>query len=189
MARSKLKRFLGHLWEIAEIIIIALVTVYIIRTFIAQPFLVSGASMESTFIDGDYLLIDELTYYFREPARGEVVVFRYPLNPKSFFIKRIIGLPGETVQVFNDQIRITPAESGEPFILDEFYLDESTYTSGEQSTELAAGEYFVMGDNRSNSFDSRNWGALDKGEIVGLARLRVFPFTDFGVVRNPSFGN
>ncbi len=182
-----MKKFFASIWEIAEVVLIALVTVFVIRTFIIQPFLVSGASMSPTFADGNYLLIDEVTYDFREPARGEVVVFRYPGDKSSFFIKRVIGLPGEKVVVQNNTVTITPADDGQSFVLSEAYLLPQTRTTGEVSLTLAENEYFVMGDNRSNSFDSRNWGPLLKTNIIGVVRLRLYPFRDFGTVAKPSY--
>ena len=186
MPSSRLKHFLSSVWETAEVVIIALVTVFIIRSFIAQPFLVSGASMETTFQNGNYLLIDELTYYFRSPDRGEVVVFKYPGDPSEYFIKRIIGLPGETLTIGGNQITITPL-SGEVVTLDEPYLADTTRTFGEKTVTLGPDEYFVMGDNRSNSFDSRNWGPLNKKSIIGIARLRLFPISGLGVVHAPQY--
>jgi signal peptidase I len=186
MPSTPMKRFLTSAWETAEVVIIALVTVFVIRTFIAQPFLVSGASMEPTFHNGNYLLIDELTYRFREPQRGEVIIFRYPGDEKEFFIKRIIGLPHETLTIADNQITITTT-SGETINLAESYLTESTRTFGEKTVTIEEGEYFVMGDNRSNSFDSRNWGPLKEKEIVGIARLRLFPFSQISALRAPTY--
>lgn len=180
------KRFLASAWETAEVVIIALVTVFVIRSYVAQPFLVSGASMEQTFQNGNYLLIDEVTYRFREPQRGEVIVFRYPGDPHEYFIKRIIGLPGETLTIAENQITITPP-AAEPFTINEPYLAQSTKTFGEKTITLAADEYFVMGDNRANSFDSRNWGPLKKSAIVGVARLRLFPFNEVGSLSAPQY--
>ena len=181
-----LKNALLNAWEVAEVILISLATVFFIRTFIAQPFLVSGASMETTFKNGDYLLIDELTYRFREPERGEVIVFRYPGDEHSFFIKRIIGLPGETVRIQNNTIKVTPA-TGDPIIISEPYLSEQTKTLGDKNVTLGEGEYFVMGDNRGNSFDSRNWGPLTESHIVGLARVRVFPLNQLNLFQAPVY--
>ncbi|MDP3881247.1 MAG: signal peptidase I [bacterium] len=184
-----MKTFFANIWEIAEVVIIALVTVFFIRSFIAQPFLVSGASMEPTFDNGNYLLIDEATYYFRKPQRGEVTVFKYPGDPSSFFIKRIIALPGERVVIENGQVQIAPDSSAPLQAIDEDYIDSSVFTSGVADITLGENEYFVLGDNRSNSFDSRNWGALNEDDIVGLVRLKIFPFSEFGTIQAPSYAN
>lgn len=166
-----MKKFFLAVKEIAEVVLIALVTVVIIRHYVVQPFLVSGASMEPTFSDGNYLLIDEITYRFREPARGEVVVFRYPLDRKVYFIKRIIGLPGDQVAIKDGLVSV----NGQP--LDEPYLI-GVSTGGELDVQLSEQQYFVMGDNRSFSFDSRNWGAIDREDIIGIVRLRILPINE-----------
>lgn len=185
--RASLKTVLLNIWEVAEIVLISLATVFFIRSFIAQPFLVSGASMEPTFSNGNYLIIDEVTYRFREPERGEVVVFKYPGDERSFFIKRIIGLPGETVKIRNSVITIIGTDGETTTVIDEPYITETTKTLGDRITTLEAGEYFVLGDNRGNSFDSRNWGPLDRDHIIGIARLRVYPFADFNVFETPIY--
>ncbi|MDP3729340.1 MAG: signal peptidase I [bacterium] len=172
-----MKTFLLALWEVMEVVLIAVVTVFVIRTFLAQPFLVSGASMEPNFGSGNYLIIDEITYRFREPERGEVIVFRYPQNPSVFYIKRVIALPNEHITIQSGSVNIKD-ESGKEFELEEEYLNPVLRTSGSIFKTLGDDEYFVMGDNRNYSFDSRSWGALDKEYIVGLARLRLFPFTE-----------
>ena len=159
---------------------ISLVTVFIIRTFVAQPFLVSGASMEPNFQDGNYLIIDEVTYRFREPERGEVVVFRYPKDPSTYFIKRIIGLPGERAVVDNGAVKIYKGSK---------ILFEEGGTSGSADVTLGANQYFVLGDNRYNSFDSRSWGAVSKKYLVGIARVRVFPITELGIVNHEILKN
>lgn len=186
MPISPVKRFFASVWETGEVVIIALATVFIIRTFIAQPFLVSGASMETTFHDGNYLLIDEVTYYFREPVRGEVVVFKYPGDEDEYFIKRIIGLPGETLTIADSAITIS-RPGKDDITLNEPYIKEVMRTFGERRVTLGEDEYFVMGDNRANSFDSRNWGALHEREIVGIARLRLFPFSQAGTITTPTY--
>ena len=170
---SSLKKFWSSAWEVLEVVLISVVTVFIIRNFLAQPFLVSGASMEPNFSHGNYLIIDEVTYRFREPERGEVIVFRYPKDRSVYFIKRIIGLPGERVVVKNSAVNVY--QNGEKV------LTESG-TSG--STEITLGEnkYFVLGDNRYNSFDSRNWGPVEKKDIIGIARLRVLPLNEFELI-------
>lgn len=170
---SAFKKFWSAAWEILEVILISVVTVFIIRSFLAQPFLVSGASMEPNFSNGNYLIIDEVTYRFREPERGEVVVFRYPKDRSVFFIKRIIGLPGEHVQVKNS--KITVYKDGNVVLTE-------NGTSGAVDLTLGEGRYFVLGDNRYNSFDSRNWGPVDKKDIIGIARLKVFPLSEFTLI-------
>lgn len=137
-------------WQVFEFIKFALIAVVIvlpIRMWVAQPFIVSGESMDPTFKDGDYLIVDEISYSTREPKKGEVIIFRYPKDPSKYFIKRIIGLPGDKVEVAGAQVT------------------------------LKDGEYYVLGDNRDRSLDSRVWGAVPKKNIIGRAYLRLLPIT------------
>lgn len=178
------KFFLAFL-DVFENLLIAIVAVILIRTFVIQPFLVVGSSMEPNFQEGNYLLIDELTYYFREPKRGEVIVFKYPKNEKTFFIKRIIGLPGEKVIIENGKIKIiTP--KGEVLNLKEDYINVKMGLDYFEK-ELKEGEYFVMGDNRNFSYDSRSWGAVPKKDIIGLVRLRLWPISQVKAFNPPVY--
>ena len=162
--------------EIIRFSIIALIIVIPIRMFVAQPFIVSGASMEDTFQSGEYLIVDQLTYYFEKPERGDVVIFRYPRDPSKFFIKRVIGIPGDTVIIEGDQVTIRNDAHPEGYTLPEPYVSDMT-ASGNITEELGEREYFVMGDNRDASSDSRVWGVLQEDRIVGRALLRLFPPT------------
>ena len=180
-----MKRILASVWEIAELVFIAFVAVFIIRNFLVQPFLVSGASMAPTYAHGDYLLIDELTYRVRPPTRGEVIVFRYPKDESLFFIKRIIGLPGERVVLRGGELFLE--RDGELAALEEDYIPAGNRTPGSFDITLGAEEYLVLGDNRGNSFDSRTWGPVTRGEIVGIARLRLYPFDKVGVSGAPLY--
>lgn len=166
------------LMEIVRFSLIALLIVIPIRMFIAQPFIVSGASMEETFHSGEYLIVDQASYYFHAPARGDVVIFRYPRDPSKFFIKRVIGVPGDTITITGNDVRISNEENPDGFILDETYI--KSMEKGTTLTEqLSEGEYFVMGDNRDQSSDSRTWGILEEDKIVGRAFLRLFPPQSF----------
>lgn len=162
------------LLDIVRFSLIALIIVIPIRTFIAQPFIVSGASMENTFHTGEYLIVDQLSYELHKPKRGEVIVFRYPKDPSKFFIKRVIALPGETIIIEGSTVRISNPEYPNGFILDEPYI--KSMENGTELTEvLGEREYFVMGDNRDQSSDSRYWGVLQEERIIGRAFVRLFP--------------
>ncbi len=172
--------------ELVEIVVISLAIILPIRYFLIQPFYVKGASMEPTFDDHEYLIIDELSYRFRPAARQEVVVFRYPLDPRQYFIKRVIGLPGETVKVAGDHVTIINAEHPEGFVLDESaYLSSDVPTRGDRTITLAADEYFVLGDNRTASLDSRTFGPLSVTHIVGRVWIRGWPVDRVTVFRAP----
>src|SRR3990167_3549320 len=186
-----MRQFFTSALEVIEVALIALGAVFFIRSFLVQPFLVSGASMVPTFVNDDYLLVDELTYRLRSPARGEVVVFRYPKDESTYFIKRIIGLPGDRIEIKSGNVVVFDAASPAGTALDEEYLPPGTVTvprSGDASAfTLRASEYLVLGDNRSYSFDSRDWGVLAKHEIIGLVRLRLWPLSGFTVFAAPQY--
>lgn len=186
-------RSIGHFfWELVKAFLIAMAIIIPVRYYLVQPFFVRGASMEPMFDDGEYLVIDQLSYQFREPKRGEVIVFRYPLRPSQFFIKRIIGLPGERVRIASGQIIIGNATYPQGVILDESkYLLAGLRTGGQIDEQLAADEYFVLGDNRTASSDSRSWGGLARDLIIGRAWIRAFPFDriDIFAPDTPGFVN
>ncbi len=187
-----MRKFSVSVLEVLEVVGIALVAVFLIRKFLVQPFLVSGASMVPTFANGDYVLVDELSYYFRAPQRGEVIVFRYPNDESTYFIKRVIGLPGEHVTIRDGKVSALSADAQAGKTLAESYLPAGTITSPHQGgrTEfvLGAHQYFVLGDNRSYSFDSRDWGFVDSKEIMGAVRLRLWPIQGATVFAAPQYG-
>lgn len=155
----------------------------VVRLFIASPYVVSGASMEPNFHDWHYLIVDRVVYDIREPQRGEIVVFRYPPDPSRYLIKRVIGLPGETVVVNGSEVRIINTTHPDGFTLSEPYVSEEHRTYGDNvRLTLGADEYFVLGDNRRVSADSRLWGALPIKDVVGRVDLRLFPFNMIDVV-------
>jgi len=180
------KRAASETWELAKIVIGSLLIVLPIRLFIAQPFIVRGASMEPNFHEGQYLIIDEASYYLREPQRGEVVVFRYPQDTSQFFIKRVIGLPGEEVEIAGGKVKIINDEHPVGFVLEEKYLPKNIATTPDQQVFLGTEEYFVMGDNRVFSSDSRRWGTLEEKYLIGRALVRLWPLADIGVVKKPN---
>lgn len=175
-------RFFGEMWEIARVLLISLAIVIPIRYFIVQPFVVRGASMEPNFTDREYLVVDEASYYFRAPGRGEVIIFHYPRDTSQFFIKRIIGLPGETVTIQKGHILIANSRYPDGFTLEEPYLDAALKTYPDVRHALGGDEYFVLGDNRNASLDSRSWGVLPRNLIVGRAVLSAWPPAMFGRV-------
>jgi signal peptidase I len=143
------------------------------RLFVAQPFIVSGESMVPTFQNGQYLIVDELTYHFAAPKRGDVIIFRYPKDPSQFFIKRIVGLPGDIVHISDEGVSVTKAD-GSKVTLDESYVVNHG-NGGTRDYTVPAGDYFVMGDNRPESSDSRSWGFVPRGNFVGRAFVRLLP--------------
>lgn len=188
----------SFLWEVVKVFFWALVIIMPIRIFLFQPFFVQGASMDPNFADGDYLIINELGYKktnidfenfhfftvntFKELQRGDVAVFRYPKNPSQFFIKRVIGLPGEEVKIEGGKVIIINNKYPAGFQLDEKqYLPADLVTSGAVDSKLAEDEYFVMGDNRQYSHDSRAWGPLAKSFVTGKVLVRAWPISKAGI--------
>ncbi len=175
-----MKQFLLPFWEVIEVLAVALISFFLIKTLVVQPFIVNGPSMEPTFYSNQYVLVDEITYKFREPQRGEIVVFRNPRNESEFYIKRIIGLPGEVVTVTDNEVDINGKKLNESYITVKNGMMQKDFT-------LKTSEYFVMGDNRPQSFDSRGWGPLDKKEIIGMVRLRFLPFKNLTLFEDPNY--
>ncbi|MEY2640760.1 MAG: hypothetical protein RL150_153 [Candidatus Parcubacteria bacterium] len=173
---SKVTAFLRELITFA---VVALVIVVPIRLFIAQPFIVSGESMYPTFDSGEYLIVDQLSYKFNEPQRGDVIIFRYPDNPSKFFIKRIIALPGDTLELVGSNVYVTDP-SGARTKIEEPYV--TMHRDSLLNTTLKDTEYFVMGDNRLASLDSRTWGPLTRDYIVGRAFVRLLPVSRIDVL-------
>lgn len=181
-----MRKLIALIWEVVKIVIIAAIIVVPIRYFLFQPFFVRGQSMDPSFENGDYLIIDELSYRFRQPARGEVIVFKYPQNASQRFIKRIIGLPGETVEIKDGRI-IIYSQAGKQMLDESDYLPTDLKTSGEVKVTLGPNEYFVLGDNRNFSLDSRRFGSLPEENIIGRVIVRAWPFAALAKFEAPSY--
>lgn len=169
----------NYFTELLKLALVAAVIIIPIRLYVAQPFIVSGASMDPTFESGQYLIVDELSYRFEAPKRGEVIIFHYPKDPTQFFIKRIIGLPNEVVHINGSSVSVTTAD-GTKIKLDESYV-VNVGNGNSLEKKLGSGEYFVMGDNRPESSDSRTWGILPEKNIVGRAFLRLLPVEQLSI--------
>ena len=179
------KKYIPFAWEVLKIFIIASVIVLPIRYFLFQPFIVKGESMMPNFQQGDYLIVDEISYRFKSPERGDIIVFKYPKDTSQKFIKRIIGLPGETVEIKDGKVIIYKDQKS--FTLDEKYLSGPSETIGTLKLILLADEYFVLGDNREFSYDSRVWGSVQTKNIIGKVFLRVLPVTNLTKITLPSY--
>ena len=184
---SEKKSFGSGLWEVAKVVIVSLAIVLPIRYFVIQPFIVRGASMEPNFENREYLVIDEFSFYFRNPKRSEVIVFRYPRDPRQFFIKRVIGLPGETVGIHDGKVFIDGEELKESYIPENFGTQGAFFLQTGQEVTVPEGQFFVMGDNRNNSSDSRYWGFVPMKDIVGRAWFVYWPPSSVRTVMKPAF--
>lgn len=168
------QKALASFFELVHVVVISVAIIVPVRYFLIQPFYVKGASMEPNFHDHEYLIIDEISFRFREPKRGEIVVFRYPLDHRQFFIKRIIGLPGERIKVSAGRVIVYNNEHPQGQALDESsYL--SVYTRGDKDIQLGNSEYFLLGDNRDASLDSRVFGPVNESALIGRVWLRGWP--------------
>ncbi|PIR68670.1 signal peptidase I [Candidatus Nomurabacteria bacterium CG_4_10_14_0_2_um_filter_30_12] len=178
--KSKNKFDKQSFWELVRFAFFALIIVIPIRIFIAQPFIVSGSSMIPTFENGQYLIIDEISYRLNDPQRDDIIVFRYPNDTTKYFIKRIIGLPNETVNIKGNTVTVTNKSHPDGLILDQSFIENTS--NNNTHFELKNDEYFVMGDNRSASSDSRYWGAVPKKLLIGKVFLRLLPIDKIGLL-------
>lgn len=178
---------LAFLFELVQIAAISLAIIIPIRYFLVQPFYVKGASMEPNFFDHEYLIIDEISYRLREPVRGDIMIFRYPSDPRQFFIKRLIGLPGETVEIIDGQIKIYNSEHPNGFVLaEDEYLDQP-FSATARTVTLKDNEYYVLGDNRVSSLDSRYFGPIKGDRVIGRVWIRGWPLDRWKVFEAPAY--
>jgi signal peptidase I len=184
--RSSFVKAWDFVSELLHVVVISLAIIVPVRYFLIQPFYVKGASMEPNFHDHQYLIIDEISYRFVNPDRGDIVVFRYPNDPRQYFIKRVIGLPGERVRVADGHVTIYNDEHPEGMVLDEAAYLHGVVTTKAKDLQLASDEYFVMGDNRTASMDSRDFGSVKRDFVVGRVWLRGWPPEDFKVFGDQS---
>lgn len=186
-SESRLKKIISYILEIIKVVIISLAIIVPIRYFLIQPFYVKGASMEPNFYDHEYLIIDEISYRFNNPKRGDTIVFKYPKDQSQYFIKRIIGLPNERIEISNEKIIIYNEENPDGVAIDEPYLEKGLKMPGSQTVDLGPEEYFVLGDNRLSSYDSRSFGPVHRKLIVGKAWIRGWPFGRIKVFEAPEY--
>ncbi len=172
--------------ELVKIAVLAGITIGIVRYFIFKPFYVEGQSMEPTFDEREYLIIDEITYRFEDPKRGDVIVLRAPTVEKDFYLKRIIGLPGERIKVEDNKVIVYNNDNSQGVLLEEIYLDDKT-TPGQTTITLGPDEYFVMGDNRRASYDSRRFGPIKRSDIIGKTWLRGWPLDRITLFETPAY--
>ncbi|OGL88531.1 signal peptidase I [Candidatus Uhrbacteria bacterium RIFCSPLOWO2_02_FULL_51_9] len=164
------------LLELIKVAVLAGITIGAVRYFIFKPFVVHGASMAPNFYENEYLIIDEVSYRFKEPARGDIVVLRNPHKKEEFFLKRVIGMPGERIMVRDSQVFLAKDKNTAPVALQEAYLPSREFTPGSVDITLQENEYYVLGDNRDASLDSRIFGPIPGDSIIGRVLLRGWPF-------------
>ncbi|MFH1367130.1 MAG: signal peptidase I [Patescibacteria group bacterium] len=181
------KSFLSFVIEVVKVVVISLAIIVPIRYFLIQPFYVRGASMEPNFHDNEYLIINEIGYRFASPQRGDIVVIKSKLVAKEYLIKRVIGLPEEKIEINNGEVKIFNKDNPEGKVLQEEYLAKGITTNGNNIITLKSDEYYVMGDNRPSSLDSRSFGAIERDEVVGRAWLRAWPLQKMKHFSSPEY--
>lgn len=182
-----LRNIAEFIWEMIKTAVTVVIIVYLIKTYIFQLFSVDGQSMEPTLHHKEMILVDKLSYFFRNPARGEIIVFEKPDAKNINFIKRIIGLPGETLEIHNNQIIIKNENHPEGIVLDEEYIPSDYPTNGDYQYNIGENEIFVMGDNRTNSQDSRVLGPINEDLIIGRGLFVYWPISDAFWIFNPAY--
>jgi signal peptidase I len=182
-----MKAIFSTIYEVIKTVTFVLLAAFIIRYFLIQPFVVEGQSMEPNFHNNEYLVVEKVSSHFAQYKRGDVVVFKSPTNPDLDYIKRIIAVPGETIKITNNKIYINGTQ------IDEDYIPSGDLTLIDQDNKmilektLGPNEYFVLGDNREHSSDSREFGVLDKSSIVGKVWITVYPWNNFGIIAHPQY--
>ncbi len=184
---NNLRNVAEFIWEMVQTALTVIIVVYLVKTFLFQLFIVDGQSMEPTLHNEEMLLVDKLTYHFRSPHRGEIIIFQKPTEPSVNFIKRVIGLPGDTVIIKNGKVSIKTANSNEEQQITEAYLSPDTPTNGEEEITVKDNEVFVMGDNRTNSQDSRVIGAIPYKFILGKALFSYWPIKEATWLITPEY--
>ncbi len=174
--------------ELIKIVCVVAIVVWLVQYFLFRPFTVKGASMEPNYETRQYLIIDKITYRFNEPQRGDVVVLRRNDDTREYFLKRVVALPGERIRIQHGKVTIYDTAHPDGVILDEHtYLDPSVSTNGELVMTMGSDEYFVLGDNRPVSQDSRIIGPIKRADIVGRVWLRGWPLDKFGRIEHPHY--
>lgn len=182
-----IKKAGAFVFDLIETVVMALAVFVIFYLFLFQPHQVKGSSMFPTFHDGEYILTDKFTYRLREPKRGEVIIFRAPGHEEYDYIKRIIGLPGDTVMVESGKVNVKNQLLIEEYLPTDFYTSPGSFARASQPISIPEGQYFVMGDNRAHSSDSREWGLVPKANLVGRAWFRYWPPNKIGLFKEVKY--
>jgi len=181
--RNQAREFFEFIWDLAKTGIVVIILALLLRNFVIQPYIVDGESMMKNFVNNEYLLVEKISYLTGDVHRGDVIVFHPPQNPSTNYIKRVVGLPGEKVLIDNNKVTITE-KNGTKIVLSEPYLMPGIVTkvnSGDKEITVTDNHFFVLGDNREKSSDSREWGLLPKENIVGRTWITLLPFDRFGL--------
>lgn len=182
-----LKRTVAAIFDFLQGIVVFLAILVMVYLFIMSPQEINGASMEPNFHNGEYILTIKILYKFRSPQRGDVVIFKSPLNKEIDYIKRIIGLPGDTVSLHNNALWVNDQKVEEPYLAPDVTIFGGSYLQEGASIVVPPDSYFVAGDNRPHSSDSREFGPININDFIGVAVLRYFPFSQMGILPHPTY--
>lgn len=181
------KRVIGAIFDFLQSIVVIMAIMVMIYLFIISPQEINGQSMFPNFKNGEYILTNKVIYKFREPKRGDVVVFKSPKNKEIDYIKRIIALPGETVRLENNTFYVNGTQIEEPYIPEGTFVFGGSFLQEGQEALVPGGRYFVVGDNRPHSADSREFGPVPIEDFIGMAFLRYWPFDEFTILPHPEY--
>jgi len=182
-----LKRIFAVFFEVIQTIVLALAIFVVIYLFAAQPHQVKGASMMPNLVDGEYILTEKVSYRFRSPKRGEVVIFKAPDKPELDYIKRVIGLPGEKIRIINGTLYINDVPLREDYLNPSLQISSGRFLKENETYTVPESSFIVFGDNRSHSSDSREFGPVKKEAIIGVALIRYWPLDTLGKIKNPTY--
>ncbi len=183
-----LKRAVAAVFDFLQSIVVVMAIMVMIYLFIMSPQEIKGASMEPSFFNGEYILTNKVLYKLREPRRGDVIIFKSPSNPEIDYIKRIIGLPGDTVSLKDNTIHVNGVAVDEPYLRPATAIFGGSYLAENEEVIVPEGEYFVLGDNRPHSADSREFGPVPLEDFIGKAFLRYWPSSKLGIIPQPDYG-
>lgn len=182
-----IKRAIAAIFDFLQGIVVFLAVLVMIYLFVMSPQEINGASMEPNFHNGEFILTNKILYKFTNPLRGDVVIFKSPRNKDIDYIKRIIGLPGDTVELKNNALYVNDVRVPEPYLAPDVFIFGGSYLKEGDPIIVPPGKYFVVGDNRPHSSDSREFGPIAKEDFIGVAFMRYWPFTKVGVISRPSY--
>lgn len=184
---NAIKRIIAAIFDFLQGIVVVLALLVMVYLFIMSPQEINGASMEPNFHNGEFILTNKVLYKFRAPKRGDVVIFKSPLNKEIDYIKRIIGLPGDTVELKENALWVNGTKLDEPYLAPDVIVFGGSYLQEGSSIVVPEGTYFMVGDNRPHSSDSREFGPVSEADFIGAAILRYWPFSQAGILPTPTY--
>ena len=181
------KRAIASIFDFLQGIVVVMAILVMVYLFIMSPQEINGESMEPNFHNGEYILTNKIAYKFHVPVRGDVVIFKSPMNKDIDYIKRIIGLPGDTVSLHDNSLWVNGQKVNEPYLAPDTPIFGGSFLHDGDSIVVPPDSYFVCGDNRAHSSDSREFGTINIQDFIGVAVFRYFPFSQMGTINRPTY--